>query len=158
MTKNNTITQTNLDNQGFNDLDSKSKAAYAWALRFTPGVGTVLIVVGLLLRSPLWIGSMAVVAASGFLFPRAMLIDLIYNYGVRFLFSAPALPATPKPRRFSYAISAVVLTGSALAFWSHHPTLGIILGSFVVVGGTILTVSLWCLGSWIYHKVPRTSK
>lgn len=149
------FTQTNLDNQGFSDLDSESKSRYAWPLRFTPGVGTLLIVVGLLLHSPVWLGSMAIVAASGAIFPRAMFIDLIYNYGVRHLFGAPALPATPRPRRFSYVISATALTGSALAFGSEYTTLGLVLGGFVVAGGTILALSLWCLGSWLYRNIFR---
>jgi hypothetical protein len=155
MAKISSFTETNLDNQGFCDLDSKSKSQYAWPLRLTPAVGTLLIVVGLLLRSPIWLGSMALVAASGVLFPRAMFIDLVYNYGVRYLFGTPRLPATPRPRRFSYAISATFLTGSALAFNSGHTTLGLVLGGLVVIGGTILTVSHWCLGSWIYHNIFR---
>ena len=155
MAKFDDLTQINLDNQGFGGLDSESKSRYAWPLRFTPAVGTLLIVVGLLLRSPVWLGSMALVAASGVLFPRAMLIDLVYNYGVRYLFGAPTLPPTPRPRRFSYAISATALTGSALAFGSEHATLGLVLGGLVVVGGTILSVSLWCLGSWLYRKIFR---
>jgi Domain of unknown function (DUF4395) len=155
MVRHGAFTQTNLDNQGFGDLDSESKSRYAWPLRFTPGVGTLLIVVGLLLRSPIWLGSLAVVAASGALFPRAMSIDLVYNYGVRYILGAPALPPTPTPRRFSYVISATALTGSALAFRTEHETLGLVLGGLVVIGGTILTVSLWCLGSWLYRKVFR---
>lgn len=155
MARSGTFTQANLDNQGFGDLDSEAKSRYAWPLRFTPAVGTLLIVVGLLLRSPVWLGAMAIVAASGALFPQGMLIDLVYNCGVRHLFGAPALPATPRPRRFSYAISATALTGSALAFHNTLPTLGFALGGLVAVGGTILTASLWCLGSWLYRKIFR---
>jgi hypothetical protein len=149
------FTENNLDNQGFGELDRESKSKFAWPLRFTPGVGTLLIIMGLSLQSPVWLGSMAIVAASGVLFPKAMFIDLVYNYGVRHLFGAPALPATPRPRRFSYALSATFLTGSALAFNSEHATWAFILGGFVVVGGTILTLSLWCLGSWMYRNVFR---
>ena len=149
------FTQTNLDNQGFGDLDTETKSRYAWPLRFTPAVGTLLIVVGLVLRSPVWLGSMTIVVASGALFPRGMLIDLVYNYGVRHVFGAPALPPTPRPRRFSYVISATALTGSAIAFYTDFPTLGMVLGGLVVVGGTILTASLWCLGSWLYRMVIR---
>lgn len=149
------FTETNLNNQGFTALDTESKLCYAWPLRFTPGLSTLLIIAGLLLQSPVLLGVMAVVAISGVLFPRAMLIDLVYNYGVRHLFSAPVLPATPRPRRFSYALSFTALIGSALAFGSGHPTIGIILGGLVVIGGSILTFSLWCLGSWIYRKVSR---
>lgn len=150
-------TENNLDNQGFGELDRESKSRYAWPLRFTPGVGTLLIIVGLLVQSPVWLGSMAIVAASGVLFPKAMFIDLVYNYGAQHLFGAPALPATPRPRRFSYALSATFLTGSALAFYKDQATIGLILGGLVVIGGTILTLSLWCLGSWIYRTVFRLS-
>ncbi|MEO7617380.1 MAG: DUF4395 family protein [Candidatus Saccharibacteria bacterium] len=155
MAKISSFTKANLDKQGFGNLDNASKSRYAWPLRFTPAVGTILVVAGLLLRSPVWLASIAVVAASGVLFPRAMIIDLVYNYSVRYLFGAPALPAIPRPRRFSYAISATALTGSALAFNSGHTTLGLVLGGLVVIGGTILTVSLWCLGSWLYRTVFR---
>jgi hypothetical protein len=155
MTRLSSFTKNNLDKQGFCDLDNESKSRYAWPLRFTPGVGTLLIIAGLLLQSPVWLASMALVAASGVLFPRAMLIDLVYNYGIRYLFGAPSLPATPTPRRFSYALSTTALAGSALAFSGQHATLGLLLGGLVVIGGTILTVSLWCLGSWMYRKVFR---
>jgi Domain of unknown function (DUF4395) len=80
-----------------------------------------------------------------------MLIDLVYNLGVRHLFHAPALPPTPKPRRFSYLLSTVFLAGSALSFHYGLSVLGFILGGMVVIGATILTTTLWCLGSWYYR-------
>jgi hypothetical protein len=80
-----------------------------------------------------------------------MLLDLVYNLGVRHLFHAPALPSTPTPRRFSYIISTVFLAGSALSFYFNLSVVGYILGGMVVIGATILTTSLWCLGSWYYR-------
>jgi hypothetical protein len=35
--------------------------------------------------------------------------------------------------------------------------LGFVLSGLVVIGGTMLTVSLWCLGSWIYRNIFRLS-
>jgi hypothetical protein len=124
-----TITRSNLIMQGFGYLDEEDKARYAWPLRFTPAVGTVLVVAGLLAQSPLWLA-----VAS-----------------VRHLFRAPRLPATPAPRRFSYLISTALLASSALSFAYGLTALGSILGGFVAIGGTILTLSLWCLGSWIFR-------
>lgn len=144
----------NLDKQGFGALDSKAKTRFALALRFTPAVGTALVVVGLVMQSPLWLTAVAVIAISGVVLPRAMVIDLVYNLGVRHLFGGPPLPPTPPPRRFSYALSATLLAGSALSFADGHPALGFLLGGAVAVGGSILTVSLWCLGSWIYRLIP----
>ena len=148
-------TKVNLDNQGFCGLDDEMKSRYALPLRFTPAVATTLVVVGLVLQSPALLGSMALVTLSGVLFPRGMVLDLVYNLGVRHLFAAPALPPTPTPRRFSYGISTVWLAGSAASFYYGLPALGFILGATVAIGGTILTITLWCLGSWIYHLFFR---
>ncbi|UZJ26932.1 DUF4395 domain-containing protein (plasmid) [Rhodococcus antarcticus] len=145
---------TNMDKQGFGDLDAAAKSRYAVPLRFTPALGTALIVVGLVLQSPLWLAAVAVIALSGVLLPEAMVLDLVYNHGVRHLFGGPALPPTPPPRRFSYALSATLLAGSALAFTLGLPAWGYLLGGAVAVGGTILTLTLWCLGSWIYRLIP----
>ena len=147
------FTKTNLNKQGFGKLDDEAKSRYVLPLRFTPGVGTTLIVIGLALQSPIWLGSMALIAFSGALFPSGMLIDLVYNLGVRHLFGVPPLPPTPKPRQFSYLISTVFLAGSALSFYYGLSVWGFILGGMVVIGGTILTTTLWCLGSWCYRLI-----
>ena len=76
MTSCSAATGANLDMQGFGGLDADAKSRYALPLRFTPGVATIFVAVGLVLRSPLLLGSMAFVALSGALIPRGMLIDL----------------------------------------------------------------------------------
>jgi hypothetical protein len=147
--------ETNLNNQGFEKLDKDAKACIALPLRFTPAVGTILIVIGLIFQSPMWLGSMALVALSGALLPDAMIIDLVYNFSVRHLVHAPALPSTPRPRQFSYLLSSVLLFGSAVFFQYGLPVFGLVLGGLVVAGGTILTTTLWCLGSWYYRMIFR---
>ncbi|WP_105036505.1 DUF4395 family protein [Cryobacterium aureum] len=147
------VTKTNLDKQGFGGLDDDAKSCYAWPLRFTPAVGTVLIVVGLVLQSPIFLGVGAIVPLTGALFPRGMILDLVYNLGIRHLFDAPALPPTPSPRRFSYLLSTVLIAGSALSFYYGLSALGFVLGGMVVLGGIILTTTHWCLGSWFYRLI-----
>jgi len=151
------LTERNLNKQGFGMLDEETKSRVALPLRFTPAVGTALIVIGLVLQSPIWLGSMALVALSGALLPSGMIIDLVYNFGVRHLFRAPPLPSTPKPRQFSYLLSTVLLAGSAMSFYYGLSVWGFILGGLVVAGGTILTTTLWCLGSWWYRMVFRNA-
>ena len=151
MAKLSTFTKNNLNKQGFGKLDDEAKARIALPLRFSPGVATILIVVGLILQSPIWIGAVALVALSGALFTNGMILDLVYNLGVRHLFHAPQLPATPTPRRFSYALSSALLAGSAVCFTLGLPVVGLILGGMVAIGGFMLTTSLWCIGSWYYR-------
>jgi len=145
------VTTDNLDKQGFCDLGDDAKSRYALPLRFTPGVATTLVVIGLIMRSPILLGSVALVTLSGVLFPRGMLIDLVYNLGIRHLFGAPVLPPTPTPRRFSYGVSTVWLAVSAVFFYYGLPLWGFLFGVPVAIGGAILTTTLWCLGSWIYR-------
>ena len=149
------FTKDNLNKQGFGKLDEEAKSRYALPLRFTPAVAITLVVIGLALQSPIWLGSMALVAFSGALLPNGMLIDLVYNLAVRHLFGAPPLPPTPKPRQFSYLLSTVFLSGSALSSHYGLSILGFILGGMVVIGSTILTTTLWCLGSWWYRLIFR---
>jgi hypothetical protein len=153
MAKLSTFTKNNLNSQGFCNLDDEAQSRYALPLRFTPGVGTTLIVIGLALQSPIWLAAMALVTSSGALFPSGMLIDLGYNLGVRHLLRAPPLPPTPTPRRSSYLLSTVLLASSALSFYYGLQVLGFVLGGMVVIGGTILTATLWCLGSWFHRLV-----
>ena len=137
----------NLDSQGFGQLDEGAKSCYALPLRFTPAVGTILIVIGLVLQSPLWLGSMTVAALSGALLPKGMVLDLVYNLGVRHLFRAQPLPSMPKPRQFSYLLCTVLLASSALSFYYEMSVLGFLFGGVVALGGAILSTTLWCLGS-----------
>lgn len=111
------FTRRNLDEQGFGELDEAAKARNAWPLRFTPAVSISLIAIGLALQSPYWMGAMALVALSGALVPRGMIVDLVYNLGARYLLHAPPLPPTPRPRQFSYLISTAFLAGSAACFY-----------------------------------------
>jgi hypothetical protein len=145
------FTKDNLNKQGFGSLDDEAKSRYALPLRFTPAVAVILIVIGLALRSPIWLEAMSLVALSGALFPRGMVLDLVYDLVVRHLFHAQALPATPTPRRFSYILSTVLLAASALSFHRGWTVLGFVLGGMVAIGATILATSLWCLGSWYYR-------
>jgi hypothetical protein len=142
-----------LNMQGFGDADEEAKARYAWSLRFTPAVAISLVVIGLFLQSPIWLAAMALVALTGALWPKGMLIDLVYNLGLRHIFHGPPLPSTPKPRQFSYLLSAVLLAGSAVTFYEGLSVVGVILAGVVVIGGTILTTTLWCLGSWVYRTL-----
>ena len=152
MTKLSAFTNANLNKQGFGSLDIEAKSRYALPLRFTPAVAVILIVVALALRSPIWLGGMSLVALSGALFPKWMILDLVYNLAIRHLFHAQALPATPTPRRFSYVLSTIFLAASALSFHLGWVVLGFILGGMVAIGATILATSLWCLGSWFYRR------
>lgn len=144
------VTLRNLDQQGFDGLDNVAKSRQAWPLRFTPAVSVSLVVIGLALQSAWWLAALALVALSGALLPRGMLIDTLYNVGVRHLFGAPRLPPTPKPRQFSYLISTLFLAASALLFHAGWPVLGSVVGGLIVIA-----TPHWCLGSFYNRLIFR---
>ncbi len=82
MAKLSTLTKDNLNKQGFGGLNDEAKSRYALPLRFTPAVAVILIVIGLALRSPIWLGAMSLVALSGAFFPRWMILDLVVRLGL----------------------------------------------------------------------------
>lgn len=143
--------ERNLTEQGFGGLDESARSDCVLTLRFTPAISVTLIAIGLGLQSPTFLAAIAIVALGGALFPRAMLFDLFYNSVVRRLFDSPALPPTPRPRQFSYLISTVLLSSSAISFHHGYPVLGFLFGGTVFVAGAVLAVSLFCFGSWLYH-------
>lgn len=147
------FTLRKLDEQGFGGLGHAAESGYAWPLRFAPAFCITLIAVGLALQAPVLLAFVALLGLCGALFPTGMPVDLLYNFGVRHLFRAPPLPPTPKPRRFSYLISAVSLTGSAVCFATGHPVVGTVLGGAVFIAGAVLTTALWCFGSFLYRRI-----
>ncbi len=127
--------------QGYVDLDDEAKSRYALSLRFTPMVCTILIAVGLGLRSPIWLGVVAVVALIGAALPSGHPVDLGYNLVIRHLFGARRLPPNPGPRRFACFVAALFLTGSALAFQYSLPVLGFALGGFLCAVGVVVVLN-----------------
>jgi hypothetical protein len=139
--------------QGYVQLDDEAKSRYKLSLRFTPAVCTILIVIGLALQSPIWLGVMAVVALIGAVLPSGHPFDLLYNFGVRHLFGAPPLPPNPKARRFACVIATPLLIGSALSFQYGLPVLAFSLGGFLSAVGVVNTITNWCLASWMYGLI-----
>ncbi len=147
------FTRSCLNMQGYVQLDDDTKSRYALALRFSPAVCTALIVAGLVLQSPIWLGVMAVVAIIGAILPSGHPIDLLYNFGVRYLFGAPPLPPNPKPRRFACIVTTLFLIGSALSFQYGLPVLAFVLGGFLSAVLLVNTLTNWCLAGWMYGLV-----
>ena len=139
--------------QGYVGVPEAAKRRLALAIRFTPAVCTGLIIAGLAMPSAAWLAGVAAIALIGGLLPSGHPIDVIYNHGVRHLVGGERLPPNPSPRRFACLVAVLLLGGSAAAFASGHPTLGYVLGGFMVAAGVTVTLTNWCLASWMYGLV-----
>jgi hypothetical protein len=145
-----TFTESCLAIQGYVGVPDAAKQQLALAIRFTPAVCTGLIVAGLAMRSPAWLAGITAIALIGGLLPSGHPIDLVYNHGVRHLVGGERLPPNPAPRRFACLVALLLLGGAAIGFATGHPTVGYVLGGFMVAAGVTVTLTNWCLASWMY--------
>ena len=136
--------------QGYVGVPEAAKRQLALAIRFTPAVCTGIIIAGLALHSAAWLAGIAAIALIGGLFPSGHPIDLLYNHGVRHLVGGDKLPPNPAPRRFACFIATLLLTGAAVGFATGHPTVAYVLAGFMVAAGVTVTLTNWCLASWMY--------
>jgi hypothetical protein len=139
--------------QGYVGIPEAAMRQLALAIRFTPAVCTGLIIAGLAMRSPAWLGGIAAIALIGGLFPSGHPIDLVYNHGVRHLVGGDKLPPNPPPRRFACFVALFVVGGAALAFATGHAMVAYALGGLMVAAGVTVTLTNWCLASWMYGLV-----
>jgi hypothetical protein len=139
--------------QGYVGVPEAAKRRLALAIRFTPAVCTGLIIAGLAIPSAAWLAGVAAIALIGGLLPSGHPIDLVYNHGVRHLVGGEKLPPNPAPRRFACLVAVLLLGGSAVGFATGHPIVGYVLGGFMVAAGVIVTLTNFCLASWMYGLV-----
>src|SRR5664279_1317537 len=81
----------NIQAQGFCGLDDKTYAQINYPLRLSPAICMVWAGLGTALTSPIILWALMPFAALGAILPGHP-FDVLYNYGLRHLLNAPALP------------------------------------------------------------------
>lgn len=141
-----------LNRQGFTSLDEQELAVIDIPLRFTPALCLALTTVGLLTRSALLLGLLALaaaVAATG----RRHAFDVLYDRVVRPLVSGPRLPGNPPPRTFAFVLAAPVLAGAAVAFAVDATAIGLALGVTQIAGCALDVMTGWCAASAVHERL-----
>lgn len=145
-------TRRNIEAQGFLGLDDLQIAQLDGWLRFSPFVCMAWTAVGL------WLASPAVIAG---LVPFALLggimnghpFDAIYNYGLRFVTGGPRIPPYGSPRKFGCRMASVILSLTALAFYSGLLAAGYALGGLMVGLASVNVATGFCVPSYTYGKL-----
>jgi len=119
-------------------------------LRFSPGLTTVVVVLGTVLAAPLVLGALSLVTGVCAATSRHP-FDVVYDRVVRPVTGTPALPRNPVPRRFACVIATGWLLSTAVAFWAGALLLGYALGTLLVVLGTLVATTHRCVGSLVYR-------
>jgi len=147
-----------LEVQGFCDLDDATLGTLAPWLRWSPALCTLVMVLGVALRSPAVLWALAAIAFLGALLPFHP-FDLLYNHGARYLTGTGPLPRHGPQRRFACALAAAWLLGTGWAFYVGSDLIGYSLGvPLILVAGLVSTTHI-CIPSLIYNALfLRTAK
>jgi rhodanese-related sulfurtransferase len=106
-------------------------------------------------QQPILLFVVAFLGMWAFFFPAAHPMDLIYNYGVRHLFSAVKLPANPFQRRLACFAAGIMNTMAAGFFLAGMPLAAIITGGMLLVLQLIVISTHFCTLSWMYEGMMR---
>lgn len=139
-----------LQMQGYEGLSDEDLEEIALWTRFSPALCMVTAIVGTALASTWVLGALAVTAALGALLP-AHPFDAIYNYGIRRVTGARALPPNGMPRRFACVVGAVWLAAAVIAFASGATAVGYVAGALFVCVAGVLAVAGFCIPSFIFR-------
>jgi hypothetical protein len=144
--------RSRLEAQGFCDLDAAVLGELAPWLRWSPAICTVVMTVGVAMRSPAVLWSLAAIAFLGALLPFHP-FDLLYNYGARYLTGTRPLPHHGPQRRFACGLAAPWLLGTGWAFYVGADMVGYALGvPLILVAGLVSTTHI-CIPSMIYNAL-----
>jgi len=134
--------------QGFCGLDDATYAQVNYPLRLSPAICMVWAAVGTALASPRILWALVPFAALGAIL-HGHPFDVLYNYGLRHLLGAPALPRYRVRRRFACALAAIMVIAAAWGFQAGMPMVGYIVGWSLVAAAFVNVSTGFCIPSFI---------
>jgi hypothetical protein len=137
--------RSNLNVQGY-CLSPAEVGARRIGLRFAPGVGVVLGIVGMAIQSPAFLLALAAVWSIAGWTPRHPL-DLAWNHGVRRLTGEPTIPPNPARRRHAFKAGTVSLLVVGALLLAGQTLAAVALGTGMVVLLAMVTATHCCVPS-----------
>jgi hypothetical protein len=143
----------NLVTQGY-CLEAGERMRLRLGLRFATGMCLPLVTLALALESPVLFVALAGIGTVAGLTPRHP-FDVVWNRGIRYLFSAPALPPNPMRRRHACKIGTLWLLATGAFFEAGMPTVALVLGGGVIASCGLVTATNFCVPSFLLSLLDR---
>jgi len=141
-----------LDEQGFTTLTVEEKSRLNIALRFTPTLCSIIVVIGMVYQS--W-GVFAVLSVFGVLGTVTKTwhpFDMLYN-AIAKIFSLAKLLPNPPPKRFACFLGLLFLVGGTISFYVGATYWGYFFGAGYIIAAMLMATTHFCVGSWAYHHI-----
>ena len=137
--------------QGFESPSAQTCPVQYRALQVQPRIVGVIVLVGMVFRSPLVFLALSAVLAWSALFPALSPFDAVYNHLIAARRGLAPLEPAPPPRRFAQALAAILTMVIAVSLVTGHPIVaGAVEGFMLAAVGAILFGG-FCLGSFVFH-------
>ena len=143
------VTRRRLAMQGFVGLDNTALIELAPWLRLAPTICAGWIAIGNLLASPAALWALMPFTALGAMQARHPL-DLLYNYGIRYLLRTRPIPRYGAPRRFTCGLATVWLGITGWAYYLDAMSVGYALGMTQTIIAFIASTTDFCIPSFFY--------
>jgi hypothetical protein len=141
-----------LEAQGFCGINDATLQQLAPWLRWSPAIGTLRMIIGVALQSPVVLWALAATTLVGAFLPSHP-FDLLYNYGVRHLTRTPPLPKQGPQRRFASGHATMWLIATGWAFHIGSATVGFALGIRSIVVAALVSTTHFCIPSLIFNTI-----
>src|SRR2546429_6819683 len=145
----------NLTTQGY-CLSDAERRRLSLGLRFSTGTCLLLVITALGLESSAMIFALSGVGLLAGVSSRHP-FDLIWNYGVRHLTGAPALPPNPPRRRHAFKIATVWLLAVGTLLAVGVSAAALVLGGLLVAACATVTATNFCIPSELFALWERSA-
>ncbi|MBI5817038.1 MAG: DUF4395 domain-containing protein [Candidatus Yonathbacteria bacterium] len=147
----------NLDEQGYTFLSQEEKSKLNIALRITPILCIIVVLFGIYLQDWRIFATLTVFGILGATTTRWQPFDVLYNFVLRYVFNAPALPPSPIQKRFACGVGAVFLVGATGMFYLGVLVWGYVFGALYIGAAGLMALTHFCIASWFYNRVLKKS-
>lgn len=138
-----------IDMQGYRLTDAE-KRRLTIPLKFAPALCALFAAVSLAQQSVAGFAALAVIAFVGGLLPRH-LFDYLYAVALEPLLRTGLPPTNPPQRHFACLMGSAMLATAAVGFAVGFDALAWTLGLAFIGAATLVTLTNWCLPSFIYN-------
>jgi len=137
--------------QGFAEEASAACDMHFTGLYFQPRIVGPLVVVGILLRSPIFFFLLSAVLWWNVILPSLNPFELFYNRVLAGPRGRATLAPAPAPRRFAQGMAAVFMVVVAVALKQGWTVTAWVFEAGLVAAFAALLFGKFCLGAYVYH-------
>lgn len=140
--------------QGYTFLSEKEKNKLNIALRVTPFVCIILVILGLYYQNIVVFLVLSVFALLGAVTSKGQPIDVLYNLFAG-ITGRQKLPPSPTQKRIACAVGMFFLIGATVSVYLGSLLWMYIFAVSYIIAAGIMLFTHFCIASWVYNHILK---